>query len=77
MSCHDAGWQWVDGTPLVYTNWAPDEDPFTRTGCVQLRPGSEARGAWTISECARRNNYLCRIPKCTGARSVQSNIYSY
>ena len=64
----------MDGTPTVYTNWAPDEDPFTRTGCVKMRPKSEARGDWIISECERRNNYVFCIPKCTCARPLHQTL---
>lgn len=59
----ESDWKWIDSTPFTYTNWAPEEDPYTLDGCAVMRPGRNG-GQWIINDCYPRSNYICRIPKC-------------
>ena len=65
----DSEWQWNDGSPWSYTNWARGEPNNTRgrEHHLELRwdnPGGVCRKewhCWNDQHHEKRNNYICQI----------------
>nr|XP_039250734.1 LOW QUALITY PROTEIN: macrophage mannose receptor 1-like [Styela clava] len=68
-------WQWVDGSPLTFTNWIPgqpdhwDSAPGGTENCVALPRAN--KGLWNDQSCSIASSYICErtndldtIPKC-------------
>ncbi|XP_043920561.1 macrophage mannose receptor 1 isoform X2 [Protopterus annectens] len=53
------GWQWKDGGPFRYLNWAPG-NPAGQPGknCASLHPGKNAK--WENCECGLKLGYICK-----------------
>ena len=60
------GWEWVDGTPMAYTNWAKNEPNDDDNHCAELWPKSQ--GKWLDIDCKFNSHYICEKPK---SESVQ------
>ena len=64
MYCHTAGFMWVDGSPLQYTNWRPGE-PTTRglagndENCVEV---DLSDGKWNDEDCNSKRAFICEKP---------------
>ncbi|XP_072560794.1 C-type mannose receptor 2 [Paramormyrops kingsleyae] len=74
LSDIDVRFQWHDGTPLSFTNWAPGEpvahrDPLltkTRVNCVAVLHGNPDKmtGMWASRGCeAEKHGYVCQRRK--------------
>ncbi|XP_043550432.1 lymphocyte antigen 75-like [Chiloscyllium plagiosum] len=55
------GWQWSDGTPLVFVNW--DDDTFDlyhleESSCATMN--SDSDGHWQVSPCEAALPYACK-----------------
>ncbi|KAJ8010370.1 hypothetical protein DPEC_G00074360 [Dallia pectoralis] len=55
----EAGWQWSNGNPFRYLNWAPGH-PSSEPGlsCATLNAGKASK--WETSECSKKLGYICR-----------------
>ncbi|KAH7703540.1 macrophage mannose receptor 1-like protein [Aphelenchoides avenae] len=58
-------WNWMDGTPYDYNNFAPGE-PSPNELCMEafLAPSGKPKGTWNNAICAGKNVYpaLCSVP---------------
>ncbi|XP_069504437.1 macrophage mannose receptor 1-like [Ambystoma mexicanum] len=55
----NSGWQWSDGRPFRFLNWAPGNPSIEPgTTCVALNPGRAA--TWESKECMQKLGYICR-----------------
>ncbi|KAM3593597.1 uncharacterized protein V6R79_016732 [Siganus canaliculatus] len=56
---YDSGWQWSNGNPFRYLNWAPGH-PSTEPGltCGTLNAGKASK--WESSSCSKKLGYICR-----------------
>ncbi|XP_031428801.1 macrophage mannose receptor 1 [Clupea harengus] len=54
-----SGWQWSNGNPFRYLNWAPGH-PSTEPGlnCGALNPGKASK--WESLNCNKKMGYICR-----------------
>ncbi|XP_042329971.1 macrophage mannose receptor 1-like [Sceloporus undulatus] len=55
----NSGWQWSNGHPFRYLNWAPGS-PSPEPGkiCGTFNPGKN--GKWESQECGRKLGYICK-----------------
>nr|XP_015210001.1 PREDICTED: macrophage mannose receptor 1 [Lepisosteus oculatus] len=65
----ETGWQWIDGSPFRYLNWAPGH-PSSQPGlnCAVLNPGKAAK--WEDSVCSKKLGYICRKGNTTNVNPV-------
>ncbi|XP_070548201.1 uncharacterized protein [Ptychodera flava] len=52
-------WEWIDGTPVNYTNWNTGE-PNNQTGkenCGQMQKGTG--GQWSDAHCSKFSGFVC------------------
>ncbi|XP_049605767.1 macrophage mannose receptor 1 [Syngnathus scovelli] len=56
---YKAGWQWSNGNPFRYLNWAPGH-PSSDPGmnCATLNAGKASK--WETSTCTKKLGYICR-----------------
>ncbi|KAL4229236.1 hypothetical protein ACF0H5_012275 [Mactra antiquata] len=57
-------YQWVDGFPLLYSNWGWKEPTYTQnssSGCVFVN----GNGKWNDSDCSMKLRYACKISAAT------------
>ncbi|KAM9712648.1 macrophage mannose receptor 1 isoform 1-T1 [Menidia menidia] len=61
----DSGWQWSNGSPFRYLNWAPGH-PSSEPGlvCATLNAGKASK--WESSLCTKKLGYICRRGNSTG-----------
>ncbi|KAL1006843.1 hypothetical protein UPYG_G00077910 [Umbra pygmaea] len=69
---YDAGWQWSNGNPFRYLNWAPGH-PSTEPGlnCATLNTGKASK--WETSECSKKLGYICRKGNSTALAPAPIN----
>ncbi|XP_041824858.1 macrophage mannose receptor 1 [Melanotaenia boesemani] len=55
----ESGWQWSNGNPFRYLNWAPGH-PSTEPGltCASLNPAKASK--WESNDCNKKFGYICR-----------------
>ncbi|XP_029313971.1 macrophage mannose receptor 1 [Cottoperca gobio] len=55
----ESGWQWSNGNPFRYLNWAPGH-PSSEPGltCATLNAGKSSK--WESSTCTKKLGYMCR-----------------
>lgn len=55
----DSGWQWSNGNPFKYLNWAPGH-PSSQPGdnCATLNAAKASK--WESSSCEKKLGYICR-----------------
>lgn len=55
----ESGWQWSNGNPFRYLNWAPGH-PSSEPGlnCATLNAGKASK--WESSACSKKLGYICR-----------------
>ncbi|XP_035511844.1 macrophage mannose receptor 1 [Morone saxatilis] len=55
----ESGWQWSNGNPFRYLNWAPGH-PSSEPGlnCATLNAGKASK--WESSACTKKLGYICR-----------------
>ncbi|KAJ8419188.1 hypothetical protein AAFF_G00006870 [Aldrovandia affinis] len=65
----ESGWQWSNGNPFRYLNWAPGH-PSTEPGlnCAVLNPGKASK--WESSICSKKLGYICRKGNSTNLNPV-------
>uniref|UniRef100_A0A3B3RFX4 C-type lectin domain-containing protein n=1 Tax=Paramormyrops kingsleyae TaxID=1676925 RepID=A0A3B3RFX4_9TELE len=56
LSRHGSSWQWTNGAPLTYHNWAPGQ-PHHDHNCV-----STASGLWYTNDCNANQPFYCCLP---------------
>ncbi|XP_048867158.1 macrophage mannose receptor 1-like isoform X3 [Brienomyrus brachyistius] len=63
------GWQWVDGRPFRYLNWAPGH-PSSTPGynCGIVNTGRAS--FWETSDCSQVTGYICRRSSSRGIPTV-------
>uniref|UniRef100_A0A667Y143 Mannose receptor C-type 1 n=1 Tax=Myripristis murdjan TaxID=586833 RepID=A0A667Y143_9TELE len=56
---YESGWQWSNGNPFRYLNWAPGH-PSSEPGlnCGVLNAGKASK--WESSACTKKLGYICR-----------------
>ncbi|XP_071505817.1 macrophage mannose receptor 1-like [Diadema antillarum] len=61
-------WEWEDGTPYDYFNWAPGE-PNNAGGedCVHIESYFYKVGTWNDHKCDRLFRFICKMPKSPGS----------
>ncbi|XP_069552423.1 macrophage mannose receptor 1 [Brachyistius frenatus] len=61
----ESGWQWSNGNPFRYLNWAPGH-PSSEPGltCATLNAGKASK--WESSACTKKLGYICRKGNLTG-----------
>uniref|UniRef100_A0A672GKU0 Mannose receptor C-type 1 n=1 Tax=Salarias fasciatus TaxID=181472 RepID=A0A672GKU0_SALFA len=54
----ETGWQWSNGNPFRYLNWAPGH-PSSEPGlsCATLNPAKASK--WETSACSKKLGYIC------------------
>ncbi|MCG8423116.1 MAG: C-type lectin domain-containing protein [Proteobacteria bacterium] len=52
-------WQWSDGNPIEFFNWAPGAPDNSGEDCLEL---DGATGLWDDAECDDSKEYLCERP---------------
>ncbi|XP_077993134.1 macrophage mannose receptor 1-like [Glandiceps talaboti] len=64
------GWEWVDGTPYSFQNWASGEpNNYDNDGdgdgedCVRLEYEQSKRGEWNDKGCGYSHGFICKRPK--------------
>ena len=54
------GWRWRDGSPVEYTNWAPnnptDVNGTSNLNCVKM----DKRGLWFDARCSENQAFVCK-----------------
>ncbi|XP_010742418.3 macrophage mannose receptor 1 [Larimichthys crocea] len=60
----ESGWQWSNGNPFRYLNWAPGH-PSSEPGltCATLNAGKAAK--WESNACTKKLGYICRKGNAT------------
>lgn len=68
----DSGWQWSNGNPFRYLNWAPGH-PSSEPGssCAVLNAGKASK--WESSSCNKKLGYICRKGNSTALPLPLSN----
>uniref|UniRef100_A0A914QKR2 C-type lectin domain-containing protein n=1 Tax=Panagrolaimus davidi TaxID=227884 RepID=A0A914QKR2_9BILA len=52
-------WQWIDGTPTDFTNWANSEPKnVTGSNCATL---SQSDGLWRAEDCFKTKPFICKV----------------
>uniref|UniRef100_A0A669CF10 Macrophage mannose receptor 1 n=2 Tax=Oreochromis niloticus TaxID=8128 RepID=A0A669CF10_ORENI len=64
----DSGWQWSNGNPFRYLNWAPGH-PSSNSGlnCATLNAAKASK--WESSVCSKKLGYICRKGNTTSLPS--------
>ncbi|RWS20085.1 hypothetical protein B4U80_00267 [Leptotrombidium deliense] len=60
------GWQWIDGKPFSYSNWAPGQ-PDNEGGnekCVEFWNGGTSYGLWNDLPCDFSRYTVCKMINC-------------
>nr|XP_057915903.1 macrophage mannose receptor 1 [Doryrhamphus excisus] len=62
---YEGGWQWSNGNPFRYLNWAPG-NPSSDPGmnCATLNAAKASK--WETSTCTKKLGYICRKGNATG-----------
>ena len=61
ISVATGGWQWVDGSPLTFVNWADPASSNSGKDCAELR--FDSGGKWYHISCKAKSHYICEKPK--------------
>ncbi|XP_071940974.1 macrophage mannose receptor 1-like [Antedon mediterranea] len=62
---NEGKFEWLDGTPYDFFNWAPGEPNDYGSGedCVHLAPWENSMGEWNDLACTGTAGYICQIAK--------------
>ncbi|KAK2859585.1 hypothetical protein Q5P01_004205 [Channa striata] len=55
----DSGWQWSNGNPFRYLNWAPGH-PSSEPGYTCATMNAAKASKWESSACTKKLGYICR-----------------
>ncbi|XP_040922110.1 macrophage mannose receptor 1 [Toxotes jaculatrix] len=55
----ESGWQWSNGNPFRYLNWAPGH-PSSEPGLTCATLNAAKASKWESSACTRKLGYICR-----------------
>ncbi|XP_047424697.1 macrophage mannose receptor 1 [Mugil cephalus] len=66
----ESGWQWSNGNPFRYLNWAPGH-PSSEPGlsCATLNAAKASK--WETSACSKKLGYICRKGNSTSLPAPQ------
>ena len=53
--------EWMDGWPVYYTNWAKSEPKIPSTPHIQCVSYDKESGVWSTSECDQSMAYICKV----------------
>ncbi|XP_030635018.1 macrophage mannose receptor 1 [Chanos chanos] len=69
-----SGWQWSNGNPFRYLNWAPGH-PSLEPGlnCAAMNAGKASK--WESKECSKKLGYICRKGNSTSITPVVGKEY--
>ncbi|XP_064101211.1 macrophage mannose receptor 1-like [Macrobrachium nipponense] len=58
----DSGFQWVDGSPFDYDNWAPGEPNsyMDQEDCIEMY--NRGKGTWNDKNCGHLSGRVCKRP---------------
>ncbi|XP_071940912.1 C-type mannose receptor 2-like [Antedon mediterranea] len=64
--------EWIDGSALSFTNWAPGEPNEAGSGedCVSFVSKYSRLGMWNDLDCTRHQPYICKRPYNSGGGPV-------
>ncbi|XP_073344522.1 macrophage mannose receptor 1 [Pagrus major] len=67
----EKGWQWSNGNPFRYLNWAPGH-PSSEPGltCATLNAGKASK--WESNSCDKKLGYICRKGNSTSLPTIPS-----
>ncbi|KAM9496764.1 macrophage mannose receptor 1-like [Clarias gariepinus] len=71
-----SGWQWSNGNPFRYLNWAPGH-PLQKDGmdCAALNPGKAS--GWESLACSSKLGFICRKGSTTITPSAEKDEPSF
>ncbi|KAG2458572.1 MRC1 protein, partial [Polypterus senegalus] len=65
----ESGWQWSDGSPFRYLNWAPGSPSHVPgLNCAVINPGKG--GKWESDQCSKKLGYICRKGNATSTSAL-------
>ncbi|XP_047205018.1 macrophage mannose receptor 1 [Girardinichthys multiradiatus] len=72
----ESGWQWSNGNPFRYLNWAPGH-PSSAPGltCATLNTGKASK--WESSACNKKLGYICRKGNSTSLPPPPNKGHSF
>uniref|UniRef100_A0A8C9WMS0 Macrophage mannose receptor 1 n=1 Tax=Scleropages formosus TaxID=113540 RepID=A0A8C9WMS0_SCLFO len=72
----ESGWQWSNGNPFRYLNWAPGH-PSSEPGlnCAVLNSAKASK--WESNSCSKKLGYICRKGNSTSLIPFRSNQPSF
>ncbi|XP_024910181.1 macrophage mannose receptor 1-like [Cynoglossus semilaevis] len=69
----DSGWQWSNGHPFRYLNWAPGHPSFDpKLQCATLNAAKASK--WESRSCSRKLGYICRKENSTSLPTPPSDL---
>ncbi|XP_072235175.1 macrophage mannose receptor 1-like [Leuresthes tenuis] len=71
-----SGWQWSNGNPFRYLNWAPGH-PSSEPGLTCATLNAAKASKWESSACSKKLGYICRRGNSTSLPPPQIKAPSF